>query len=311
MPAVSIVIPTYNRASVVGRAIDSALAQTADDLEVIVVDDGSTDGTDAVLDSCDDDRLEVLETGSNGGANAARNRGIERATGEFVSFLDSDDELASTHVARVLETFQEAPEQVRGVYTSYRKHRDGAVYDVIRAQERVTLEDLGRGNPVGSFSATTFRASAFDDVGPLDEELPAVQDYEFYLRLLAADEGAEIRGIPELLLDRHTDGERIGTDPERKLEGYRRVLERHGEHVGRRRRAELAANVAIIYAESGRRESAAAYLRHALAIDPGNVRYTLYYWAASVGCRALLGVLEVKSRLAVFASRLESYRSGS
>ncbi|MDG5818739.1 glycosyltransferase [Natronococcus sp. A-GB7] len=304
MPAVSIVIPTYNRASVVGRAIDSALAQTCDDLEVIVVDDGSTDGTDAVLGSYDDDRLVVLETGTNGGANAARNRGIERATGEFVSFLDSDDELAPTHLERVLESFREGPEQVRGVYTSYRKRRDGAVYDVIRAQKRVTLEDLGRGNPVGSFSATTFRASAFDDVGPLDEELPAVQDYEFYLRLLAADEGAEIKGVPEVLLDRHTDGERIGTDPDRKLEGYRRVLERHGEHVGRRRRAEFAANVAIIYAENGRREPAAAYLRHALAIDPGNARYTLYYWAASVGCGALLILLEAKSRLALCANRL-------
>ncbi|WP_293030981.1 glycosyltransferase [Natronococcus sp.] len=299
MPAVSIVIPTYNRASVVGRAIDSALAQTSDDLKVIVVDDGSSDGTDAVLDSYDDDRLVYLQTRANNGANAARNRGIERATGEFVSFLDSDDELAPTHVERVLETFRAGTEQVRGVYTSYRKRRGGAVYDVIRAQERVTLEELGRGNPVGSFSATTFRASAFDDVGPLDEDLPAVQDYEFYLRLLAADEGAEIRGVPEVLLDRHTDGERIGTDPERKLEGYRQVLERHGEHVGRRRRAEFAANVAIIYAENGRREPAAAYLRHALAIDPGNARYHCYYLAASISCGALLAVLEAKSRLAV------------
>ncbi|MFU8866411.1 glycosyltransferase family 2 protein [Natronococcus sp.] len=306
MPAVSIVIPTYNRASVVGRAIDSALAQTHGDLEVIVVDDGSTDGTGAVLDSYDDDRLIVLETGTNGGANAARNRGIERASGEFVSFLDSDDELAPTHVERVLETFRNGSDRVRGVCTSYRKRRDGAVYDVIRAQERVTLADLGRGNPVGSFSATTFPASAFDDVGLLDEELPAVQDYEFYLRLLAADEGAEIRGVSEVLLDRHTDGERIGTDPERKLEGYRRVLERHGEHVGRRRRAEFAVNVAIVYAENGRRERAAAYLGHALAIDPRPVRYAVYYWAASVSCSALLAVLEAKSRLAVFANRLES-----
>ncbi|AGB38422.1 glycosyl transferase [Natronococcus occultus SP4] len=308
MAAVSIVIPTYNRASVVGRAIDSALAQTCDDLEVIVVDDGSTDGTAAVLESYGDDRLVVLETGANSGANAARNRGIERASGEFVSFLDSDDELAPTHLERVLEAFRTGSDRVGGVYTSYRKRRDGEVYDLIRARNRVTLADLGRGNPIGSFSATTFRADVFDAVGPLDEELPAVQDYEFYLRVLASSAFDEIRGVPEVLLDRHTDGERIGTDPRRKVAGYRRVLERHGEHVDRRRRAEFAANVAIIYAENGQRKPAAAYLKGALAIDPGNVRYHCYYWAASISCGALLAVLGAKSRLAVVANRLEGYR---
>lgn len=313
MPAVSIVIPTYNRAPVLGRAIDSALAQTRGDLEVIVVDDGSTDGTATLLESYDDDRLVVLESGTNDGANAARNRGIERASGEFVSFLDSDDELAPTHVERALEAFRTGSDRVAGVYTSYRKRRDGAVYDLIRAQERVTLEDLGRGNPIGSFSATTFRADVFDvdDVGTLDEALPAVQDYEFYLRVLASAAFDEIRGVPEVLLDRHTDGERIGTDPRRKLAGYRQVLERHGEHVDRRRRAEFAANVATIYAENGQREPAAAYLKGALAIDPENVRYHCYYWAASISCGALLGVLDAKSRLAVVANRLESFRSGS
>jgi glycosyltransferase involved in cell wall biosynthesis len=305
MSLVSVVIPTYNRASVLGRAIDSALAQSHGDLEVVVVDDGSTDGTDAVVESYDDDRVVYVENEDNSGANAARNRGIERASGEFISFLDSDDELAPAHLERVLATFasaRESGDRVGGVYTSYRKLRDGDVYDLIRAQERITLEDVGRENPIGSFSATTFRADVFDDVGLLDEELPAVQDYEFYLRVLQT---YEIRGVRDVLLDRHTDGERIGTDPERKIEGYRRVLEKHGRHIDRQRRAECAANVAIIYAENGRREPAAAYLKHALAIDPGNPRYLLYYWAASINCGALLALLGVKSRLAVYSSRLE------
>ncbi|NKE34797.1 glycosyltransferase [Natronococcus sp. JC468] len=304
MSATSIVIPTYNRAPVLGRAIDSALAQTHDDLEVIVVDDGSTDGTDAVVDAYDDDRLAYVATGTNGGANAARNRGIERATGEFVSFLDSDDELAPTHVERALEAFRAGSSRVGGVYTAYRKRRDGDVYDRTRACERVTLEDLGRGNPIGGFSATTFPIDAFDTVGTLDEDLPAAQDYEFYLRLLASEEFDEIRGVSDALVDRHTDGERIGTDPERKLEGYRRVLERHGRRIRRRRRAEFAANVAFVHAENGRREPAARYLERAIAIDPWNGRHYVYYCAAGVSCRALLAVRDAKSRLAVYANRL-------
>jgi glycosyltransferase involved in cell wall biosynthesis len=302
MSAVSIVIPTYNRAPVLGRAIDSALAQTVDDVEVIVVDDGSTDETTAVIDARDDERLVLVASEGNRGANAARNLGIDRATGECVSFLDSDDELAPTHVERVLETFASSPDQVGGVYTSYRKLEGGDVYDTIRAQERVTLGDLARANPIGSFSAITFRAAVFEEVGPLDEELPAVQDYEFYLRVL---ERYEIRGVPGVLLDRHTDGERIGSDPERKVEGYRRVLEAHGHHIDRRRRAEFAVNVALIHAANGEGDAARSQLKGALAIDPTSLRHYVYYWAASVGCGTLLAVVDAKSRLAVWANRLE------
>jgi glycosyltransferase involved in cell wall biosynthesis len=302
MSAVSIVIPTYNRGPVLGRAIDSALAQTVDDVEVIVVDDGSTDETAAVIDARDDERLVFVVSEGNRGANAARNLGIDRATGEYVSFLDSDDELAPTHVERVLETFASSPDQVGGVYTSYRKLEGGDVYDTIRAQERVTLGDLARANPVGSFSAITFRAAVFEEVGPLDEELPAVQDYEFCLRVL---ERYEIRGVPEVLLDRHTDGERIGSDPERKVEGYRRVLEAHGHHIDRRRRAEFAVNVALIHAANGEGDAARSQLKGALAIDPTSLRHYVYYWAASVGCGTLLAVVDAKSRLAVWANWLE------
>jgi glycosyltransferase involved in cell wall biosynthesis len=301
MTAVSIVIPTYNRAPVLGRAIDSALAQTADDLEVIVVDDGSTDDTAAVVEDYGDDQLVFVETGENAGANTARNRGIERAGGDYVSFLDSDDELAPTHVERVLETFESGSNRTGGVYTSYRKLEDGNVYDVIRARERVTPADLARANPVGSFSAITVRAAVFDEVGPLDEALPAVQDYEFYLRLL---ERYEIRGISEVLLDRHTEGARIGTDPERKVAGYRRVLEKHSHRIGRRRRAAFGANVAVMYAADGDQESALSYLKGALAVDPTNPRHYVYYWAASLSCDALLAVVGVKNRLAVFADWL-------
>lgn len=92
MSTVSVVIPTYNRAELLSRAIDSVLAQTYDDFELLVVDDGSTDDTEAVVTAYDDDRVRYLAHETNRGANPARNTGIEAAEGEFVAFLDSDDE---------------------------------------------------------------------------------------------------------------------------------------------------------------------------------------------------------------------------
>src|ERR1700734_1651503 len=89
-PKVSVVIPTYNRAAEVPKAIESALAQTLSDLEVIVVDDGSSDDTGKILRNTFGDRVRYFSQ-ANQGASVARNRGVEEARGEWIAFLDSDD----------------------------------------------------------------------------------------------------------------------------------------------------------------------------------------------------------------------------
>jgi glycosyltransferase involved in cell wall biosynthesis len=90
-PAVSVVIPVYNREGFVRRAVESVLAEGAVDLEVIVVDDGSTDGSVAAVEAIGDPRLRLLRQQPNQGQSAARNRGIEAAKGDLIGFLDSDD----------------------------------------------------------------------------------------------------------------------------------------------------------------------------------------------------------------------------
>ena len=89
MPRVSVVIPTYNCAKFLGRTIDSALRQTYRDFEIIVVDDGSTDGTQALVAAYEESVRYVYQT--NQGASAARNAALSRASGEFIAYLDADD----------------------------------------------------------------------------------------------------------------------------------------------------------------------------------------------------------------------------
>jgi glycosyltransferase involved in cell wall biosynthesis len=105
MPAVTVIIPTYNRQAFVVKAVNSVLNQTSKDFEIIVVDDGSTDATRAVLEPYLNQIKYVYQT--NAGVSAARNAGIALATGEWIAFLDSDDEWAPHFLARHMEAIKE------------------------------------------------------------------------------------------------------------------------------------------------------------------------------------------------------------
>ncbi len=124
-PLVTAIIPTYNRAEIVGKAIDSVLAQTYPNIQVVVVDDGSTDGTRDVLRGYGD-RIEPIFQ-PNAGVGHARNAGIQAARGAFIAFLDSDDAWENWKIAAQIDVFQRFPE-LSIVYTDARSiELDGSV----------------------------------------------------------------------------------------------------------------------------------------------------------------------------------------
>lgn len=99
-PVFSVIIPTYNREKLIGRAIDSVLNQTFKDFELIIVDDGSTDNTKEIIERYTDQRIRYIYK-ENGGQNSALNKGIEFAKGKYVAFLDSDDEWLDEKLRKV------------------------------------------------------------------------------------------------------------------------------------------------------------------------------------------------------------------
>lgn len=138
---VSIIMPSYNCAAYIAGSIRSVLSQTYEDWELIIVDDCSTDGTEAVIHSFDDPRITFLRNESNRGAAVSRNRALRRATGRWVAFLDSDDLWASEKLERQLEFMVS-----RGysfTYTDYRINLNGTWMPYINtAPERVDLRKL-------------------------------------------------------------------------------------------------------------------------------------------------------------------------
>ena len=183
-PTVSVVIPTYNRAHVVHRAIDSVLGQTFADFELIVVDDGSTDGTEAVLSTYTDPRIRYLVQLVNRGVSAARNRGIKEARGEFVAFLDSDDEWFPEKLERQVNRFRRAPDNVGLVYCGVETvGRPTGPWIYEPAHRGDIYNKLLERNVIHTGSGAMIRRSVVCAAGYFDEDIPAIEDYDYWLRI--------------------------------------------------------------------------------------------------------------------------------
>lgn len=185
MPAVSIVIPAYNQSQYLGEAIRSALAQTRADLEVIVVDDGSTDDTAGVCESFTDPRLRYVWQ-ANRGLSGARNTGVRESRGGFLTFLDSDDQFLPDKLERLLAAFERDPGlglvAGQAVLIDQAGRRIGEVFDKPLPDD---LSELLLGNPL-HVGSVLLRREWQERVGPFDETLRSYEDWDLWLRLARA-----------------------------------------------------------------------------------------------------------------------------
>jgi len=181
MPETSVIIPTYNRFPFLKDAVDSVFAQTYSDFELIVIDDGSNDGTAAFchsLKSCI--RYEYQK---NRGPSAARNAGISIARGEFITFLDSDDLWEKRKLERQIHFMKDRPE-ARVCYTDEIWVRRGVRVNPKRKHRKYDgwIFQQSLGLCMVSPSSVLMRRSFFDVVGLFDESLPSCEDYDLWLR---------------------------------------------------------------------------------------------------------------------------------
>jgi glycosyltransferase involved in cell wall biosynthesis len=181
-PLISVIIPTFNRAWALSEAIDSVLSQDYKNYEVIVVDDGSTDDTQSILDQY---RAQItVIRHSNQGVSAARNRGVREANGDLIAFLDSDDLWLPGKLSTQSAFFQSRPDAlicqteeiwIRNGRRVNPKHRhkkpSGWIFEPSLALCLV------------SPSASMIRRKLFEEMGGFDESLPACEDYDLWLRI--------------------------------------------------------------------------------------------------------------------------------
>jgi len=189
-PSVTVIIPTYNRAHLLGRSIKSVLGQTYRDIELIVVDDCSTDNTEEVIRSFSDERLLSFRLNENSGSPAApTNKGIEAARGEYIAIQDSDDEWLPRKLEKQMDVFKKVSLEVAVVYTDVWRIRengekeynpsphimpeDGIIY---RKALGYRLEGIGT-------QTLLIRKECFSKTGLFDEKLHMYIDTELLIRM--------------------------------------------------------------------------------------------------------------------------------
>lgn len=200
-PLVTVITPAYNVGKYVGEAVDSVRRQSFCDFEHLVVDDGSSDDTAAVVlaHACGDARVRLIPI-EHRGLPAARNAGIREARGRYIALLDGDDRWRPRFLERQVSLIESLPPDVGVVFCRSRSILENGLLVKVHWQRagRYDFDDFVVGNnPAGNGSAVLVRASCFAEVGGFDEGLPFAEDLEMWLRI------AERSASPVLWASRH------------------------------------------------------------------------------------------------------------
>lgn len=291
-PSVAAIIPAYNRASTIVRAVESVLDQTRPADEVLVIDDGSTDETvDRLAPYRDRVRVDTIE---NAGAAVARNIGASRTSADWLAFLDSDDYWLPDHLARITAAI-EATGGVAGVYFDDTSRPSGdrddaSLYELadfsISGDWELTADAtdwvVRRRQPT-MLQSSVFARAAWDSVDGLWPELRSRHDTHIFLRLGIARSMCAVAGIGCQMTDDDTSGNRqmdaMGTRSRRywhhTVALYGDVLSRHGDQLDDEHRAMLATRLARGHLSLARHDlrrkpfTAAAHIAKAVRADAG------------------------------------------
>lgn len=232
-PTATVVITTYNRAHLIGRSIQSVLNQTYQDFELIVVDDASTDNTREVVESFKSSLIRYVRHAENKGGNAARNTGIREAKGEYIAFLDSDDEWLPKKLEKQVECFVKSPDSVGAVYCLHHTRKEDSFGNI--QIEKASLSDMMRGDVYkcllngwcpSSTSLFMLPMHVFEKVGVFDESLPSFQDYDYWIRVA---QHYEYDFIEEYLAIKYQHpSSQVGKDYENRMKGLQLFLNKWG-----------------------------------------------------------------------------------
>lgn len=279
-PKVSVIIPTYNRADLLPRAIESVLNQTFKDFELIVVDDGSTDNTKELVSDFQkkDNRIQYIWQENSGAPAKPKNTGIKNSKGDYIAILDSDDEWLPEKLEKQLKLFEKDKNlgivgcNCYDVYATQMNKKKERKIKVSRNKENQFSEILGRCF-IRSSSSIVIPKFVFDSVGLYDERFKIADDWDLYLRVIPK---YKFDFIDEPLFNYYIHNNNISRSSHKSnfIQETLAILEKHGGLYENNNSAKsnLFGYIGMAYFVMDNREKSIEYFFNALNISFFNTR---------------------------------------
>ena len=229
---VSVVIPTYNRPKLLKRALNSVHKQTYSNIEVIVVDDNSSTDIRSVVKNTNIGDIVYKKHKKNRGGGAARNTGIEAASGEYIAFLDSDDTWKPTKIEQQVENLEKMAAEFAAIYC-LRYHRQGEMTCLREVENDIKTGDIQADLLSGWMQTVTSEllidTDCLKELNGFDTNLESFQEYDLLVRLSEDYKIACVRD--HLIVKHHGDFDRISENPSKRLNGLNTFISKHREKI--------------------------------------------------------------------------------
>lgn len=276
-PLVSVILPTYNRASLLPRAIKSVVNQTYNNFELIIIDDNSSDNTKEIVKNFEDKRIKYIRHKENKGGAAARNTGIELAKGEYIAFQDSDDEWLPQKLEKQVKVFRKLPQKFGVVYSGYWQLKNGQKKYLpsskIHPREGNLADILLKGNFITTQTAIV-RKDCLINSGMFDGTLPRLQDWELWIRI---SQHSFFKYINEPMVVTYFGHQSISSDKDAHLKALIIFVKKHGKNLKNNRKLFASYYFSISNSFFLKKEfkKGKEYLAKALKKNPFSVRLIL------------------------------------
>ena len=298
MPKVSVIIPTYNRPELLEKAIFSVLSQTFQDFELLIVDDASTENCRDIVNGFKDDRIKYIRNEHNKGIAAVRNIGVKNSSGEYIAFLDDDDEWLPHKLEKQVELLDQSNAQLGAVYTGTFSY-DGASEKILRETKPRFRGEILKELLLYNFivtSSTLFKRSCFEKVGYYDENLSFAEDYDMWIRIAKV---FEFDYVGEPLIRYRIHQNKLTKNYEAVISGLELLLTKHHELFSKNERAysDYKLRLGIFYCYNGDTRKGRKVFIQAIKIYPFNIKHYYNFALSVLGTGAFMKIKIYRSNL--------------
>jgi len=270
MPKVSVIVLTHNRPEMLRQAIGSILRQTFQDFEIVLVDDASRDNTPEVIKSFGDHRIKYIRHEVNKGEAGSRNTGVTNSSGDYIAFLDDDDEWLPEKLERQMRLLESSPSRVGAVYTGFLKVdplTKKPIGRVTPTKRGNIFAEMAGQNWIGTPSTVVVRKECFERTGLFDEAIVFGTDYDMWIRI---SKEFHVEYIQEALINYSVHENKMSGRPDLQIKGLEALLNKHGSYFASdsKNYSRRYSVLGLLYCHQGNAQKARTALLKAVSLYP-------------------------------------------